>query len=232
MKSHEENLKIYIENGGDVKIANRYRLASIQNRAKISYLVSQQSTQGDLKMVVENVVKNAIERPLINLEALQPSKPKFLGFINQYPTDLHGVYKECYNAWLDVCRLKLQLNEIAPLDQNDAYELQEKIISAIRSIDRLKKILDYWIEHKRILPTESKRDFSKMSALELDQERRNLASLISRRKQTIQKKENELPERTSLYYRKKESSLQQKKEQLQELILDFNKIIELLKTMN
>ncbi len=234
MKTHEENLKLYLENGGDPKIANRHRLPTIQNRAKISYLLSQlsinkweQSTK--VKIEIPKVEVQEEERfvdKLVNEFSL--TKPKFLGFISQYPVELHSTYQDCYNTWLDVCRFKIELNLVRPYDVEDAYILQKKIFKSIGIFDRHKKALDYWLSEKRIIKTESKKDYSKFTPLELDQERRNLASLITRRKQTIAKKESELPSPEASDYRKKYETLQFKKEQLEEFILDQNKILETL----
>lgn len=230
MKTHEENLLLYLDNGGDSKIANRHKLPTIQNRAKISYLISQQKSKEDnLKQVILEVVEKSFENTQNITEATESSKPTFLGFISQYPTELHSAYQSCYNSWLDVCSLKMQLNDVVPLDVEDAYQLQLKMIKSISKFDINKKSLDYWNENKRILPTESKKDYSKFTLLELDQERRNLASLICRRKQTIEKKEKELPPTSDPNYNKKIIALQIKKEGLEELILDQNKIINLLK---
>lgn len=229
MKIHEENLLLYLENGGDSKIANRHKLPTIQNRAKISYLISQQkSKEENLKEVILKVTEKKIENSQVIIKSSEPSKPTFLGFISQYPTELHSVYQSCYNSWLDVCSLKMQLNDVVPLDVEEAYALQQKMFKSISKFDINKKSLDYWLENKRILPTESKKDYSKFTPLELDQERRNLASLICRRKQTIEKKEKELPPTSDPNYNKKIIALQIKKEQLEELILDENKILELL----
>ncbi|WP_313373750.1 hypothetical protein [Chishuiella sp.] len=229
MKTHEENLLLYLENGGDSKIANKFKLPTIPNRAKISYLLTQQKPmEKKLNQVELEVAKKSVESAQNVTEVFEPSKPTFLGFISQYPTELHSAYQSCYNSWLEVCSLKIQLNDVTPLDIEDAYAIQLKMFKSISKFDINKNSLDYWNENKRILPTESKKDYSKFTPLELDQERRNLSSLITRRKQTIAKKESELPNPEALDYRKKYETIQLKKEQLEELILDQNKIKELL----
>lgn len=225
MKTHEEKIKLYLENGGDVKIANRHKLPTIQNRAKISYLLSQQIPKEAVTYQDEEKKYQDVSES--NKKEIQPTKPAFLGFISQYPTELHPVYQSCYNAWIKVCSYKIQLNDVVPLDVDDAYQLQLKMIKSISKFDINKKSLDYWNENKRILPTESKKDYSKFTPLELDQERRNLASLICRRRQTIEKKIKELPPISDQNYYKKYASIQMKKEQLEELILDENKILQL-----
>lgn len=226
MKTHEENIQFYLENGGDHKIANRHKLPTLQNRAKISYLISQQKPKESITYQDE---EKKYQDDSKKHQDVEPAKPAFLGFISQYPVELHSTYKNCYNAWIDVCRFKIQLNDVVPLDVEDAYQLQLKIFKSISKFDRYKNSLDYWNDHKRILPTESKKDYSKFTPLELDQERRNLASLICRRRQTIEKKKKELPPTSDPNYTKKILSIQVKNEQLEELILDENKILDLLK---
>ena len=142
---------------------------------------------------------------------------------------MHATFKDCYNAWLDVCAYKVELNAVAEKETDKAYDVQWKTYNAITNFDRFKKALDHWNEHKRLLPTESKTDFSNYSLFELDQAKRSLATLISRRKKTIAKKEKELPPVDAIDYRKKLAALQRKKEQLEEMLLDEIKINELLK---
>ena len=229
MKIHEENIQFYLENGGDHKIANRHKLPTLQNRAKISYLISQQKPKESITYQDEEKKYQDVSES--NKEEIQPTMPEFIGFISQYPTELHSAYQDCYNAWIKVCSYKIQLNDVVPLDVEDAYKLQLKIFKSISKFDRFKNSLDYWNDHKRILPTESKKDYSNYTPLELDQERRNLASLICRRRQTIEKKEKELPVKSDPNYNKKYIAIQFKKEQLEELILDENKIVTILKSL-
>ena len=231
MKTHEENLQAFLALGGDPKLANKHKLPTIQNRAKISYFLSQlnkvEQTEVAKINTEEKLEENVAEKKE-KLEIVEPSKPHFLGFIAKYPTELHSTYKDCYNEWLDVCRYKIELNGVAINDVNAAYEVQWKMHQSITNFDRYKKALDHWNEHKRILPTESKTDYSTYTLFELDQAKRSLATLISRRKKTIAKKEKELPPVDAMDYRKKLAAIQLKKEQLEEMLLNEIKINEYL----
>ncbi len=219
MEKHTQNLSLYLSSGGDSKLAVRYKSPTLANRAKITYLLSQ------LK-VADNVDSST---PVDKKETLpEPAKPKFLGLITQYPVDLHPTYHEAFGSWLNLCGLKLQLNEVPEDDEAAAFEIETEMLRKIRRFDTCKAALDYYNEHKAILPTESKRDFSKFSPLELDRERRNLESNISKRRKTISAKELELPEPGELQHYKKLEALNKKRSELEELLLDLEKIQELL----
>lgn len=224
MEEHLQNIEIYLQNGGNPKIANRCKLPTLENRAKISYLIS------NFPKTFQKISTPEPEPPeekVIN-EEIKPEKPKFLGLITQYPVQLHSAYSECFSLWISICSLKLKLNAVAPDDEELAYEIQTDMLRNIHRFDRLKSALDHYNEYKEVLAIESVRDFSKMSPLELDKERRNLSSAICKRKQTISKKEKELPEKSSPLYRKRLEALNKKKRELEELILDEEKIIEIL----
>ncbi len=62
----------------------------------------------------------------------------------------------------------------------------------MENFDKQKEILDHYNFHKRIMPTESKEDFSKLSPVELVNKRNSIRSLITRRKQTLEKRIAEL----------------------------------------
>ena len=226
MEKHTQNLSLYLSSGGDSKLAVRYKSPTLANRAKITYLLSQ------LK-VADNVdsSKNSVDSstPVDKKETLpEPAKPKFLGLITQYPPTLHPSYHEAFSSWLNLCSLKLQLNEVPADDEAAAFEIETEMLRKLRRFDTCKAALDYYNDHKAILPTKSKRDFSKFSDLELDRERRNLESNISKRRKTISAKEIELPKPGELQHYKKLEALNKKRSELEELLLDLEKIQELL----
>ena len=225
MEEHLQNIEIYLQNGGNLKIANRCKLPTLENRAKISYLISKFPKTFPKLSTPE---PEPPEEKIITEEKKETSKPKFLGLITQYPVQLHSAYSECFSLWISICSLKLKLNAVVPDDEELAYEIQTDMLRNIHRFDRLKSALEHYNQYKEVLATESERDFSKMSPLELDKERRNLSSAICKRKQTISKKEKELPEKSSPLYRKRLEALNKKKRELEELILDEEKIIEIL----
>lgn len=225
MNTHAENLELYVSSGGDKRLANLYRTSTLQNRSKIIYLLSKISQ-------IKKELKSPMPPVIIHVEKeIIPDKPKFIGEILQYPIELHSTYLEIENLWLLYCRYKLDLNAIPASDEAAALDIQNKIIELFKKFDVLKKILDHYVEHKHILPTESKKDFSNFTALQLDKERRNLESLICRRKQTIKKMSNELPLEEDFMYRKKIAAINHKKEQLQNIILDQEKVNQLIKNL-
>lgn len=226
MEEHLQNIEIYLQNGGDAKLANKYRLPTLENRAKIAYLISNFPKTFQKLSTPEPEPEPPEE--IIITEEIKREKPKFLGLITQYPVQLHSAYSECFSLWISICSLKLKLNAVAPDDEELAYEIQTDMLRNIHRFDRLKSALDHYNEYKEVIATESLRDFSKMTPLELDKERRNLSSGICKRKQTISKKEKELPEKSSPLYRKRLEALNKKKRELEELILDEEKIIEIL----
>lgn len=228
MRTHAENLELFLASGGDPKLARQLKTATIQNRSRIVYLLS----KFDKNLSAANTLEkgnseqyDTLEKPIFSkIEA-----PNFAGLITQYPAELHPVYHELQSLWLKFYEVKLELNATHPEHEKKAFGIQTKIFQLFEKFDKNKKILDHYIDYKHILPIESKRNFDKMNQLQLDQERRNIATLICRRKQTIEKMEVQLPEDMDPMYNKKLSSLNHKKEQLQEMILDQEKLLTLLR---
>ena len=234
MNSHQQNIDLFLKSGGDPTLASRYKAPTLENRARIKHLLSNfpktfQEVSNSPKATENSPKKIILEKPRQRMDTGQTSeKPKFLGLISQYPADLHPCYTEAYSLWLELCSLKLQLNVISPEDEKAAYQLQTTMIRKIKRYDKCKNALDYYNKHKAIIPIDSKRNFYGLSDLELDRERRNLASNICKRKQTIAKKESELPDPDSSLYQRRVEALQRKIEELEELILDEEKILELI----
>jgi hypothetical protein len=233
MEKHTQNIQIYLSSGGDPKLALRYKTPTLENRAKISYLISQLPT-----VVISNSPrdpeKSPITSPGLKIEKSKPAekfkreRPKFIGVIAQYPSELHKTYQEVDSLWFEFCEMKLELNSFPADQEADAYEVQMEILEVMKKFDKHKYILDYYLEHKRVLPMKSKNDFSNLNIVQLDHKYKNLESLICRRKQTIVKMQNELPPDDDQNYRKKAAAVQRKIEQLQEYILDQEKIQDLL----
>lgn len=230
MEKHTINLEIYLASGGDPKLAIRFKAPNLENRAKIAYLISQLP-----KIVTPGTYENSpvipsdekIPKPKTS-EILKRQRPKFIGVIAQYPQELHKTYQEVDSLWFEFCELKLELNSILADQEADAYDVQMEILDVMQKFDKHKKVLDYYLEHKRILPMKSKNDFSNLNIVQLDHKYKNLESLICRRKQTITKMQNDLPPDDDQNYRKKVAAVQRKIEQLQEYILDQEKIYILL----
>lgn len=231
MEEHSKNIELYLQSGGDPKLASKHKLPTLENRAKITYLLSKVS-KTDVYENSENPRQNVdIYRQSSDIVVEQPpepSKPKFLGLIAQYPVELHPTYQNAYQIWVNVCSLKIQLNATPRHDEKEAFKIQTSILEKMQKFDGCKDALDHYNDHKRILPTITKSDFSGLSPLEIITKRNSLRSLITKRKQTIVRQEAKLPEESSTDYYKKISALNRKKEQLQKLILDEKKLNELI----
>lgn len=237
MEKHQQNIELYLSSGGDPKLAARYKSATLDNRAKLSYLLSQMNISYEKKENIPgqsmDIDGQKVDKPQKKVDPpvqdpVEPEKPKFLGLITQYPVELHSTYHDAFALWLKLCSLKIRLNAVDPEDEVSAYSFQTKMLRHIQKFDKCKRVLDHYLESKRILPTKSKNDYSNMSVLELDREKRNLAGLICRRKQTIAKMESLLPEETASDYNRKLAAINNKIEQLEVLILDQEKILEML----
>ena len=238
MEQHRQNIDTYLSKGGDPQLAKRYAAATLANRAKIAYFLTQMKVPENLPKTfqdISTVEKKLSEKPRQLqdkvgkvLDRPKPTKPKFIGMITQYPVELHQTYNDAFSIWLQLCSLKIQLNEIPEAELNQAYDIQTKMLISIKKFDKCKEALDHYSANKRVLATVSKRNFDGWSELKLDLERRNLASNICRRKQTIAKMETDLPEETDPNFRKMLAAINRKKESLQECILDAEKIRQML----
>ena len=233
MEKHTQNLHTYLSSGGDPKLALRYKTPTLENRAKISYLISQLPN-----IVISNSPRDPENSPTTSPEPtiqkpkpaviFKRERPKFIGVIAQYPSELHKTYQEVDSLWFEFCELKVELNSVPADQEADAYEVQMEILGVMKKFDKHKYILDYYLEHKRVLPMISKNNFSKLNIVQLDHKYKNLESLICRRKQTIAKMQNDLPPEDDQNYRKEVAAVQRKIEQLQEYILDQEKIQQML----
>lgn len=227
-EKHRQNIQIYLQNGGSQKIADRHKTATLQNRAQIAYLVKDLPKQEFVQNIAQTTLPEKQTAPPEEQTA-QPSKPKGLGIIAQYPTDLHPVYQEAVQLWISACSLKMKLNRVPASDQEAARQIQEDIFKIIEKFDRAKKSLDYYNEHKRVLPTETKTDFSQLSPAELILLRNNLRSNISHRDKTLKKRIAELPPEDDKSFRTKKNFILNKTEEMNELKLQLEEIENLIK---
>lgn len=234
MTKHEENIKKYRELGGNENEILNLKFPSLQNRAKLVYLIKQidssihkisNSEDEKLETIERNNCISTVE--VSDIEST-PSH-KMLGFISQYSVELHETYNKAFNSWLKACSLKIQLNAITQENEPEAYRIQCEIFNEFKSFDSHKKVLDFYNENKRLMPTDTISDFTNLKPLKLLQKRNNLRGLITRRRQTIEKKEAELPDKENVLYQKRLSALNKKKEELQELMLDLEKLNGLIK---
>ena len=217
-KQHEILLEKYTAMGGDARLAHSVKNFTLRNYAKLKY---------ELSKIEKRQSNIPAEEP--PSEKKEPPKHKigFKDFISDYPAQLHPTYRKRLEVWLSLCSLKIQLNEIPPRQEEKAFALQYQIYLLFKEMDRLEHILKHYRQYKRIMPTETKKDFSEKTELELYKQQNNLRSLITRREQTIAKMQAEIfsdgePTPKQLHL------LNLKKEQLQQKI---NELIEIEKRL-
>lgn len=212
-ENHKELLDFYLANGGDGKKVQLYKSFSLANYAKLKYFVKQLNVA--LPVPATAPVKKAsapVTSPTPPAE--KPRKGIFTDFISQYPKELHPAFKQRYDHWLEACALKVELNEVHHSDEETAYNIQYKLLDHLEKMDRCQEALNHYNEHKRIMQTETIADFSKLSPNQLVLKRNVIRSNISKRKLTIKKMEDSLPNNSEPNYRKKLHQLNLKLEKL------------------
>lgn len=230
MKTHEENLQLYLQLGGIDKNVKLYRSPTLPNRAKLQGMVKklEEKSKGILPPAPVPVVapKEEEREPEAEQQTIVNSTPHhaLLGFISDYPEELHASYKKAFESWLNACSLKLKLNRIPVQEEKQAYEIQREMYATMQDFDQAKKALDYYKENRSILPTEFKEDLTGKTDLELDRRLRSLRSQITRRAQTIASKTEELPPQDHPKYQARISALNKKTEELEVYRLEVREI--------
>ena len=214
-KEHQQILEKYISCGGNQRIIEACRRFSLQNFAKLKYELSRLNKPAEAKVSAEIPTDKPADQGSGNPKTEAPRKI-FNDFISDYPVELHKVFRKRWGLWMEACSLKVQLGDLDPKDEDEAFELQWKIWNCFK-------------EHKRIMPLETETDFEGMSELEIYKYRDNLRALITRRKQTIKKMESSLPAPEDPEYKSRLHTLNLKREQLQE---KENELMECEKFLN
>ena len=165
---HKRLIDKFLSLGGNKRIADSSSSFSLQNYAKIKYELKKLQEVGGDNQEAESNRQEAGGRKQ-ETESVQPKRKPFDDLISEYPLELHSTYRKRWEVWLLACSLKTQLNEIGDADKEEqaAFELQMKIYECFQMLDICQNILKHYREHKRIMPTESKKDYSQMTELEL-----------------------------------------------------------------
>ncbi len=157
----------------------------------------------------------------ISIASLKKEETAFSDLISEYPVSLHSVYLARKTQFLKACSLKMQLNELPPTQEKEAFELQWQIWKCFAEVDDATYKLNHWKENKRVLEDGPTEDFSDLSQSELVQRRNTLRSNASNRSKTILKMEQQLltvPETKKL---KLKDKLLKKREQLRQIQLQI-----------
>lgn len=228
---HQELLEQFRRLGGSEKLAQNLTPFSLKNFAKLKYELGKIKNEGIKNEELKNEPKTKNEQP-------KTKNKVFNDLIADYPVALHPVFRKRWEVWMEACSLKIQLNALGEnpkVDIETIFAIQWKIYRCFQEFDQCQTILKHYREHKRVMPFELGIDFTQMSEMEVFKYRNNLRALITRRKQTIEKLENELISQcddahtsANQHINKLKHTINLKKEQLQEKInelLECNKIL-------
>ena len=129
-----------------------------------------------------------------------------------------------YKRW----ELKRKLNETAEGKEDEALQLIIEIMNLTRFIDSVWFEIDYYLEHKKLLPTSTK-DFSKLSAMGKLKERQRLWAKKSKREATLKKWELELAQIDEKHKKQLiEAKTNKQKEVLTQISIDIDCLNELI----
>lgn len=183
-KKYRELIKQYLDTGGTQAFVDALPFGySLQNEAKIRFALRELKPKTPTKPPKKEV------------------KTPFKDFISDYPIALHDTYLGRKVVFMEACSLKIRLNALNEQQSKEAFALQNEIIKRFDVVDKANEILEYWQEHKQILPTKSEEDIEQYSDTELVQRRNTLRSNLVNRRKTIEKMQKELavaPERNKL----------------------------------
>lgn len=181
---YKELINEYLTAGGPQAFVDALPFGySLQNEAKIRFALR------ELKP------KTAIKPPKKEV------KTPFKDFISEYPVALHDTYLARKVTFIEACSLKIRLNALNEQQSKEAFDLQNEIIKRFDVVDKANEVLEYWREHKQILPTKSEGNIEQYSDTELVQRRNTLRSNLVNRRKTIAKMQKDLavaPERNKL----------------------------------
>ena len=132
---------------------------------------------------IDGTQKTPPEKSQSSEYSAQPKTYKPL-LINELPVALHPTYIKQKQEFATVCSLKIQLNALAPEQEQEALKLCIEIEELFDSIERAWKVFDHYKEHNTILEVATN-DFSDLSPAQLLQRRNQLRSRFSKEKTKI-----------------------------------------------
>ncbi len=228
---YKKLIREYLEKGGSQSFIDKQSpVYSLQNEAKLRFELRKLNAKHNNSIDKSKIDTSKTEVVTSNKKvATSLENLNDVGFISEYPVDLHSVYLERKQKFIAACSLKMRLNEVPDDDNETAYHIQLQIMKCFDFIDKANEVLNHYRKFKRILPLKNEVDFSKLTRAEMIQQRNRLRSNISNRQNTIKKLEQQVAKASSKDKVRLNSKLTQKIEQLNELKLqvdELNKLIE------
>lgn len=230
--SFKDGVKLYSELPNKSNLLLRsFNKETPSNFLKLKYELKKALNSGFTSKITEEKKEVKLEiksdKPLLQ-EVIQESITNSFQkeTMAMYPIELHSVFRTRVSSFYEAAELKFKLNELPEDNEHEAYNLMLKIEELWNKVDKCWSVLDHWKEHNRIMPYESKEDFSSLSPLQLFSKRDRLEVSISKRKKTLKALEKYVKENPE--DKAKERNYISKTEQLEQLIIDLNIIKELI----
>lgn len=240
---YQIGVELYAKHGRNKNLLRRFRrLENAALASKLKYELSKvvnpdafnspsESIQKSPKPIVFTPPKIKVEKPVDikkpeESPVLKKMKSKPISF---YPIELHPIYHQRINSFLQACSLKVQLNELEEDETEKAFEIQFKIFSLFEINDKCWTILRHFEETGRVMPLKASVDYSQLNPMELLRVQQNIYVRISKRKKTIEKTEQTIvnTKEAGRVERLKQNVLK-KKEELQQLENDLEAITKLI----
>lgn len=215
----------YLQLGGNRRLIDRLGSSSgIRVEALLKHEIQKLATQKtEIKIPVSQAEKKEKQQTAARMFVYQPN-PEFRDYISEYPAELHPVYMRRREAFLEACSMKVQLNALDDREILRAGKLQWEIWNRFKEFDKLNKVLRHYRETRRIMPSQTKEDFSDIPERRLGLKLRNLRSLKTNRKKNIQTLKDNLPDADDPMFKVKFQELNRKLEQLAEIDLQIEKL--------
>lgn len=233
--NYKENYKILLEKlkgfGVAEKLLQSLSFYSLSNEAKLraelkKFLTPKASPTPPKEGLLDTEKNSDIHttHSLSKGEERGEASGEASGLITDFPLELHWVYRQKKELFLQACSLKIILNSLADSDTENALKIQQQIFNLFEKMDSLSEILDHWTAHKRILKLKTDTDFSLLSPMDLLQKRNTLRSNLTSRKKTLEKlkatNDNSL---------KMKDKIIKKQEEIKEIELQVEKLNSLIK---
>lgn len=190
---------------------NKYRNTNIEVPIPIKKKVQTSKKASDTKALAVTSVKRS--NPKITLAMLPDA------YLQQRFIEKNNAF---YTHWM----LKKQLNAVAEDDVEKARILIAEIMKLRKLIDTIWKELDYYMEHKKIMPIG--KDFTKLSAMEKVKERQRLYQSRSKRQKTLDKLKTSLVDVPQEKQLALQSRIADKTEIITQLTVNINTLNELI----
>lgn len=182
------------------------------------------------KYLVEPKVLLEVNKKVVTSNKFDNEKPadippnKKTTLLHELPEELRPVLLEANQLFREMCLLKVQLNELPPVAEEEALKIQLAIVGKRKKNELCWKRIDYYKEHKVLIQPKPRKIEQIPPARQLQKEQ-SLYAAISKLKKRVEANKKELEicidfkEKNKLKRKiqKQESNILDKEEELQQL---------------